>query len=186
MECKTCQILNSPAKDQIKVYEDDVCVAVLTTKPASMGHVILYPKQHYVIIEQVPDDIFAHLVEIANKISQASFESLGVQGTNILISNGTPAGQDDPHFSIHILGRKENDGVNLEWELKQAPEDHLNSIMNMYKEATDASVYSTDSKEQVLDSNMKDSGRVETIESSEEDDEENYLVKYMERRPGSN
>lgn len=191
MECKTCQILKTDARDKIKVYEDEICVAILTTKPASLGHVIIYPKNHFVIVEQIPDNIFCHLMEIANKISQALFESLGVQGTNILINNGTPAGQDEPHFSIHVLGRKENDGINLEWELKQAPEDQLKSVMNMYKEITDVNVYGMDEgssqsegSPNKLNNNPHENKKLETM--SDEEDEENYLIKYFEKKPGSN
>lgn len=178
MECNTCQLSNPEMGKELKIYQDDLCSAILSKKPASFGHVILYPKQHFIILEQIPDDIFFHLIEIANKISQAMFESLGVGGTNIFIQNGTPAGQYDPHFSIHILGRKENDDVKLEWELKQASEDQLKSVMNLYKEITDVNVFE---KENNKTKSQNSANNVEQI--SDDEEEENYLIKYWERRP---
>jgi histidine triad (HIT) family protein len=182
MECNTCHLSNPEIGKELKVYQDDICSAILSKKPASFGHVILYPKKHYIILEQIPDNIFYHLFEVANKISQAMFESLGVGGTNIFIQNGTPAGQYDPHFSIHILGRKENDNVKLDWELKQAPEDQLKSIMNMYKEITDVNVYGKDvNSNKIL--NKKNNSEDDIEHLDDDSDEENYLIKYWERKP---
>jgi len=182
MKCDTCIVFNNEdQKNQIKVYEDDVCIAILTTKPASIGHMILCPKEHYVILEQLPDELVSHLFNVSNKLSQALFESLGVHGTNIFIQNGTPAGQDNPHFSIHIIGRQENDSVKLDWPLDKASEEELKTVMNMYKEETGDKVYGIAKSSNENNDNKK---QMEIIDD-DDPDEENYLVKYWERHPGS-
>jgi len=53
MTCEICQIFEN--KDVFKVlYEDELCLAILHEKPANYGHVMVIPKEHYVIMEDVP------------------------------------------------------------------------------------------------------------------------------------
>ena len=60
--CVFCQAVKGKAKLE-KVYEDEKIVAVLHPRPASRGHVLVFSKKHYNILEQVPDfevgDIFS-------------------------------------------------------------------------------------------------------------------------------
>src|SRR3989338_5851377 len=94
------------------------------------------PKNHYPIIEQVPDMEIVRLFQASNRISSAIFESLGAQGTNIFVANGIPAGQTVAHFTINVIPRKENDGINLQWQPKQLNEEEISTIELKLKEQT--------------------------------------------------
>ena len=109
MKCEACELI----KGEEKIYEDDKVFAVLAKNPANYGHIWVVPKEHYTIIEQVPDFVMAHIGVVTNKISMALFESMKIQGTNIFIQNGVAAGQNIPHLIVHIIPRFENDGINL-------------------------------------------------------------------------
>jgi len=122
--CKHCD----EVKNGNKIFEDDKVVAVLDPNPVSLGHVIVMPKDHFPIIEQVPDYIVSHVFEIVNKISIHLFEALKLQGTNILVSNGIPAGQEQPHFAVNIIPRKQNDGIDFQWEPKQLSEEEMSTV----------------------------------------------------------
>ena len=136
MKCEICQIFEN--KDAFKVvYEDDLCLVILHEKPANYGHVMVIPKEHYVIMEEVPDKIIEHLFLISNMISTAIFESLNVQGTNIIVNNGQAAKQENPHFLIHVIPRLENDGINFEWKAEPANEDDLGTAELKLKEFTE-------------------------------------------------
>ena len=78
-DCKICEMIKSEKLK--KLYEDEKTIAVLCPEPVSNGHVWVIPKQHYPIIEQIPDYEVAHLFGIANKISISLFELLQLQGT---------------------------------------------------------------------------------------------------------
>ena len=110
--CIVCQIVGGriPSK---RVYEDDLAMAVLDVNGSNPGHCFVIPKNHYPIVEQVPDKEVGRLFQVSNKISTAIFESLGVQGTNIFVANGIPAGQTVAHFTINVIPRRENDEINL-------------------------------------------------------------------------
>jgi len=170
--CKLCE------KDvEGMVYHDKDVIAVLSKEPSSLGHIILYPKKHYPIIEQIPDYEFAHLFHIANKLSVAIFETIGCQGTNIIIQNGVAAGQTIPHVSVHIIPRKENDGLNFDWQPKQLSEEEMSTVELQIKEETEnIGIFE---KEQKKESIVLDKKKTEKISS----EEENYLIKQLRRIP---
>lgn len=188
MTCKLCNIKeNKPLLQMMKVYQDEKAIALLSKKPASICHVILFPTNHYTIIEQVPDDEIAHLFSVANKISRAMFESLNIQGTNIFVQNGVAAGQEEPHFIVHIIARTENDGIKLQWEPKKMSDEQLGTAELSYKQFTDGIVFSTETK-----ADQKPAGETISEEredkkegniEGEEDGEENYLLKYFNKMP---
>jgi len=125
--CLICQIISNKIPS-FKIYEDDLSLAVLDVNGASPGHCFVIPKNHYPIIEQVPDEELANLFNISNKISGAIFETLKAQGTNIFVTNGIPAGQTVAHFMINVIPRKENDGINLQWKPKQMSEEEVSTV----------------------------------------------------------
>ncbi|MBT5021629.1 HIT domain-containing protein [Candidatus Woesearchaeota archaeon] len=110
-QCAFCQIVKGEF-ESLKIYEDDICTAILDIKPANPGHVLLLPKQHFEIFPIIPKDIVKHLSITAKKISHAILQSIKASGTNILIANGEAAGQASNHTMIHIIPRIENDKIN--------------------------------------------------------------------------
>ena len=133
--CIVCQIAGNKIPSK-KVYEDELVMAVLDVNGANPGHCFVMPKNHYPIIEQVPDIEIGRLFQVSNKVSGAIFESLGAQGTNIFVANGIPAGQTIAHFTINVIPRKDNDGINLQWQPKQLSEEEMSTIELRLKEHT--------------------------------------------------
>ena len=131
--CIVCQIIDGrlPSK---KIYEDDSIVAVLDVNGSNPGHCFIFPKNHYPIIEQVPERELSSMFLLANRISVVLFESMNYQGTNIFVANGVPAGQTVAHFMINVIPRKQNDGVNLQWPPKQFDEEEMSTVELKIKE----------------------------------------------------
>jgi len=121
MSCLICDL----AKTGKKLFEDAKVAIILSPEPASKGHTLVIPKEHKTIMEQVDDDLLGYCFSVANKVSMFLFEKLKAEGTNIIVQNGVAAGQTEPHFVIHIIPRKENDGLNLQWKTKQASDSEL-------------------------------------------------------------
>jgi histidine triad (HIT) family protein len=111
-QCIFCQIISGKVASK-KVYEDDRCLAILDINPANPGHVLVLPKEHYSIMPLMPEEEVGYLFRISKKISKAQIRALKVEGTNIFAANGAAAGQKAPHFMIHIIPRKENDGITV-------------------------------------------------------------------------
>ncbi|MBW3019717.1 HIT family protein [Candidatus Woesearchaeota archaeon] len=121
-DCKYCEEI------EFKVYEDEEMICFLDQNPVSVGHLVIIPRNHNVIIEQISDDVFPSLFIMANKLSAILFDVIGAQGTNILINNGISAGQEIPHSSINIIPRKPEDGLSFEWNPKPAQKEDLESL----------------------------------------------------------
>lgn len=158
------------------LYEDDKVAAYLEPYPASIGHTVIAPKEHFAIVEQVPDFIMGHMLVISNKISVALFESLNVAGTNILIQNGIEAGQKHPHFCVHIIPRIENDNIELQWKtLSPTPDELATAELQLKEHVKNIGEFEKEKAPPlVLDTKR---------ETYTEDDEENYLIKQIRRIP---
>lgn len=169
--CDICEMISK--KDSFKlIYEDNDMICLLHEAPAFVGHSLLIPKQHFRIIEEVPEKLIGQMYVISNKISTSLFESLNIHGTNILINNGPDAGQSQPHFMINIIPRTENDGINLEWNPQKSDHQKLDSTYKFLKDYVDK-VISGQSETKVIEKEDK------PIKSDETD----YLIKQFIRQP---
>ncbi len=172
--CIVCQIIGDKIPSK-KVYEDELVMAVLDINGANPGHCFVMPKNHYPIIEHVPNSELGRLFQVSNKVSSAIFESLGAQGTNIFVANGIPAGQTVAHFTINVIPRKENDGINLQWQPKQLSEEEMSTVELKLKEQTKKiSHFEKDEKKVKIPS-----PKPITLSS----DEEEYFTKQLNRLP---
>jgi histidine triad (HIT) family protein len=173
MECPICQKLK---EDKNKIYEDNLVSAFLEDKPASPGHIVIAPKQHAPIFENYDDKIVSHIFVIANKLSSVLFESLQIQGTNILINNGVAAGQKYPHFSLNIIPRTENDSLKFEWSPKKLSDDEMKTAELKLTQFTGNVGHEVVKK-------MEQIKPEEAEKIQEDEDEENYLIKHLHRIP---
>ena len=134
-QCLFCQISSGKVESR-KIYEDDELLAILDINPASKGHTIVLPKEHYQILAQIPEDLASKLFNVANKLAAILFDVVKAGGTNIFIANGPAAGQKSPHAVIHIIPRHEGDGVGLAWEPKQGDGKVLDELQELIKDKT--------------------------------------------------
>lgn len=168
----TCLICQQIEKKIAVLFESQDVVALLSPTPAVGGHVLVVPKAHHAILEQVPDAVVGQMMTVANRMSIALFEGLGCQGTNMIVPNGLPAGQTTPHTGIHIIPRNENDNVNVLWQPKQVKEEEMSAVEEKLKEEL---------------TKKPEVPKVEAPKPKKEefklDDEENYLLKSLRRIP---
>ena len=171
-KCEICELIKS--KKGI-LYEDKKVYAFLAPKPATTGHVIITSKKHFPILEQIPDFIVSELFVKANKISMASFEAIGAEGTNILMQNGVAAGQKHNHAILHVIPRREKDGINLAWEPRQLSEEEMSTIeLKIKKETESVGAFEQEEEKPV---------EIKGPEKIEAGPEEDYLIKQIERIP---
>ncbi len=93
-----------------KLYEDDLCIAILDINPVNKGHALVISRKCYPTFTDVPMETLSHMMEIARRIDQKQREALGADGTNIMINNSPASGQEVPHLHIHVIPRKAGDG----------------------------------------------------------------------------
>ena len=171
MNCEGCEIIELKKK---VLYQDKDVVVAIKDMVATPRQISIFSKEHFTILEMVPDDVIKKCSLIANKVGAAIFDSLDAGGTNLLINNGLGAGQKAPHFSMELIPRREDDGLKLEWNSGQLMEDEYEMAISVLKEEVNKIV----SEDKASD---KKSKGVKSIK--EKQDGENYLVKSLKRKP---
>ncbi len=172
MTCDICDLIKSKKG---KLYEDEKLIAVVAPKPATVGHVMVIPKKHGAILEQIPDYIVSDLFTKANKLSMALFEGLGAHGTNILVQNGVAAGQTHNHCIMHVIPRRENDGLDFNWQPKTLSDDEMSAVENKIKDETKGVGF--------FEKEPAQKEVVEEKKPEELSDQEDYMLKQLERLP---
>jgi len=175
-DCEFCTLIKGKKN---LIYEDDQVYIMHALKPATFGHVIVLPKKHVMIIEQIPDYEVAEIFKKINKVSTAVFESLGAQGTNIILQNGVAAGQNNSHLMIHVIARREGDGLDFQWQPKQLSEEEMSTVELKLKEAT-KNIGGFESRPAKPIEIKTD---VEQIKEEKNSDETNYMIEQLKRIP---
>ena len=144
-QCIFCQIISGKVQSK-KIYEDDEVLAILDVNPANPGHILIMPKEHYSIMPQIPDDEIGHIFMVAKALSNTLLRALEVQGSNIIVANGVAAGQRAQHLMVHLIPRKENDGVNFQIPQKNIPEEELQKVRKALSESLGAKAEEAEEK----------------------------------------
>lgn len=98
------------------LYEDADFRVVLDVNPASKGHCLILPKDHYANVLEMPEELAARAFVVAKKMAAKLKEVTGCDGVNILQNNGEAAGQTVFHFHMHVIPRWEGDHAMLQWQ----------------------------------------------------------------------
>ena len=115
------------------LYEDDDFRVILDIEPASKGHALILPKEHYANLYELDDEIAAKVLVLAKKIVTKLSDILGCEGYNIVQNNGEIAGQTVFHFHMHLIPRKAGDQAVPEWEHLSLSDDEMKEICDKMK-----------------------------------------------------
>ena len=116
------------------IYEDDAFRVILDLGPATKGHALILPKNHYANLYELPEDTAGDVMKLAKKMATIMTEKLGCQGFNLMQNNGEPAGQTVFHFHMHLIPRYENDGQEINWKPGNPTQEELEEIKNLITE----------------------------------------------------
>lgn len=113
-DCIFCLLANGDIPTA-KVYEDDDLTVILDAGPATKGHALVLPKDHYKNITEVPQELAGKLVAIASRVGNAQMKALGAAGFNVVINTNEAAGQTVFHCHVHVIPRYEGDAGIVSW-----------------------------------------------------------------------
>ena len=122
--CIFCKIANGeiPAAT---LYEDDLFRVILDLGPASKGHALILPKNHFADLLALDEETSAKVLAVAAKVGAAMKKSLHCDGFNLVQNNGEAAGQTVFHFHMHIIPRYEGGPRMVSWEPGQPTKEEL-------------------------------------------------------------
>jgi len=108
--CLFCKIISGEIPSH-KIYEDEDVYAFLDISDDCLGHTLVVPKKHFDNLLDIDTELFARVMAAAQKIAKHFVDNCGFTGVNVLNNSGVDADQSVMHLHIHILPRKNNDGV---------------------------------------------------------------------------
>ena len=114
-DCIFCKIANGEIPSAC-VYEDEDFKAILDLGPASEGHTLILPKNHFADLTELDEETAAKVLPVAAKIGRALKAGLGCAGFNVVQNNGAAAGQTVPHFHVHLIPRYEGGPDMVNWK----------------------------------------------------------------------
>ena len=112
--CIFCKIINGEIPSHV-LYEDEQFKVILDVNPATKGHALILPKEHYANLYELPEETAADAMKLAQRMMRKMTEKLDCDGFNIVQNNGEAAGQTVFHFHMHLIPRYKNDGEILKY-----------------------------------------------------------------------
>lgn len=107
-DCRFCGIVRREVDARI-VFSDEDSVAFLDSRPLFPGHCLVVPVGHYETLSDLPKNKVGPLFVDARLIASAVQTAMSADGSFIAINN--KVSQSVPHLHIHIVPRKEKDGL---------------------------------------------------------------------------
>jgi histidine triad (HIT) family protein len=106
--CAFCAIIRGEEK-AATVLETERLIAFLDHRPLFPGHVLRVPKQHMVLLSDLPADQGAEFLRTAQRLERAVEDGLPADGSMILVNN--VISQSVPHLHLHVIPRNKKDGL---------------------------------------------------------------------------
>ena len=131
--CIFCKIANGEIPSTT-VYEDDDFRVILELSPASKGHALILPKEHYANLYELPDEAASKVLIVAKNVVAKMTKALGCDGYNLVQNNGEAAGQTVFHFHMHLIPRYKEDQVGLGWKMGELTDADREDILAKLKE----------------------------------------------------
>ena len=131
-DCIFCKIANGVIPSST-LYEDEDFRVILDLGPASKGHALILPKEHYQDVCELDEAIGAKVLPLAGKIGAAMKKALGCAGFNLVQNNGAAAGQTVMHFHMHIIPRYENGPEMVTWKPGSVTPEEMSQIVEAVK-----------------------------------------------------
>lgn len=110
--CIFCKIANGEIPSRT-LYEDDDFRVILDLNPATKGHALILPKEHYKNLYELEDSTAAKVLPLARRMASVMTEKLGCDGFNVIQNNNEIAGQTVFHFHMHLIPRYRGDNQKL-------------------------------------------------------------------------
>ena len=128
-DCIFCKIANGDIPSAT-LYEDEEFRLILDLGPASKGHALILPKEHYPNLYELPDELAGKAILLAKKMAVKMTKALDCDGFNIVQNNGEPAGQTVFHFHMHLIPRYKNDRAGFGWNVGELSEADREDILS--------------------------------------------------------
>ena len=128
-DCIFCKIINNELPSKT-IYEDELIKIIMNINPATDGHLLVLPKEHYVNLFDLDEKVLNHSIKIIKeKIYKELKEKLNCEGMTLAQNN--ELGQEIKHYHIHIIPRYKDDNADFNYDKTK-----INDLETVYEKLT--------------------------------------------------
>lgn len=131
--CIFCKIANGEIPSAT-LYEDEEFRVILDLGPATKGHALILPKEHYANLYEIPEETAGKSIILAKKMVTRMKKALNCDGFNVLQNNEEPAGQTVFHYHMHLIPRYEGDNAFPMWNAGELTDEVRDEVLKKVKE----------------------------------------------------
>ena len=125
--CIFCKIANGEIPSKT-LFEDEEFRVILDLGPATKGHALIIPKNHYANLYELPDEAASKVMLLAKKMVSHMTDKLNCDGFNLVQNNGESAGQTVFHFHMHLIPRYKDDDQKIGWKPGKPSQEELEEL----------------------------------------------------------
>ena len=132
--CIFCKIIAGEIPSNT-IHEDEEFKVILDASPATKGHALILPKEHYADLYEIDANVAAGVMKLAKKLAAHMTEVLKCDGFNLVQNNHEIAGQTVFHFHMHLIPRYKNAKNNdiLKWNHEEFTAEEMKEICSSLK-----------------------------------------------------
>ena len=131
--CIFCKIANGEIPSAT-LYEDEEFRVILDLGPATKGHALILPKEHYANLYEISEETAGKSIILAKKMVTRMKKALNCDGFNVLQNNEEPAGQTVFHYHMHLIPRYEGDNAFPMWNAGELTDEVRDEVLKKVKE----------------------------------------------------
>ena len=125
--CIFCKIVAGEIPSRT-LFEDEDFKVMLDVGPASKGHALIVPKEHYANIYELPDELAGKAMRLAKRMATHMTNVLNCDGFNILQNNGEVAGQTVFHYHMHLIPRYKGSDEMILWNANHFIDEQMEAL----------------------------------------------------------
>ena len=125
--CTLCRLVRGELEGSF-VYASDQVVALMDYQPVTPGHVLVMPRHHVALLDDLDEGLSVEVYRIGHRLSRALRRSgLRCEGVNLFLADGEAAFQEIPHVHLHVFPRYRGDSFRLDAEWRIRPRAELDA-----------------------------------------------------------
>ena len=134
-DCIFCKIAAGELPATI-VDEDERTIAFMDINPATRGHALVIPREHYRDLLEIERGDLQAVAAAAQRLAQRVKERLNPDGINLINSCGRAAWQTVFHFHVHVIPHYADDPLRLPWTPAEGDPDEIKAAADVLKDGS--------------------------------------------------
>lgn len=123
-DCVFCGIVEGKIPASV-VHEDADTIAFMDIGSVNPGHVLVAAKRHAANIYELDEATGAAVGRTLVRVARAIGEAFAPEGLSQYQANGKLAGQTVFHYHVHLVPRRREDGMKVDWPVRNPGREAL-------------------------------------------------------------